>query len=91
MSSTNSLVKSAATISASVDRAMDKQVPNKTNGAISIRNGPVEHMDVDKNGHTNGKRKSRPSNSKSYKDSTSTDDDDIPLVRLPIRHNRHPF
>jgi DNA topoisomerase I len=70
---------------------MDKQLPNHTNTAgISIRNGPVEEMDVDdvdKAPRTNGvvvaKRKARSSvtNGKSYKDDTSSEsDDNKPLV-----------
>jgi hypothetical protein len=52
------------------------------NPGISIRNGPVEAMDVDPPA-TNGngiKRKSS-MNGKSYKDTTESDDDDVPLVR----------
>jgi DNA topoisomerase I len=81
-------VKSSATISKSVDKAMDKEIPS--NGhlgpGISIRNGPVGEMDVDArepatNGVSNGKRKSRGSIRKAYKEATSSDEDDVPLVR----------
>jgi DNA topoisomerase I len=69
------------------------ETTTKTNGAtpgISIRNGPVEEMEIDTpvNGHTNGKRKARASlrgsisKQKSYKEATSDDDDDEPLVIL---------
>lgn len=77
-------VKSKDTISKSVDAAMDKANGN-TNGVtagISIRNGPVDEMDVDGpvNGAVTGKRKSRGSipNGKSYKD--ASDSDDAPIV-----------
>lgn len=69
---------------------MDKANPPTQNGAagISIRNGPVDEMEVDGpqvNGNT-GKRKARSSmgNGKSYKensDEEEDDDDDVPLVR----------
>lgn len=82
---------SADTIPKSVDNAMDKEVPssNGQNGQlevdISIRNGPVREMDIDEpgtNGLANGKRKQRASiNGKSYKEATSSDEDDKPLVR----------
>lgn len=74
---------------------MDKQTSSRvTAPGISIRNGPVEEMDVDdadKEPRTNGvgtaKRKARNSviNGKSYKDSTSSEsDDNKPLVcRIP--------
>ena len=78
--------KSSDIIPESVDNAMDKANPPVQNGAagISLRNGPVEEMDIDKpqtNG-TTGKRKSRSSlsNGKSYKE-PSDEDDDVPLVR----------
>jgi DNA topoisomerase-1 len=79
---------SSERISKDEDKAMDKQVPS--NGhiepGISIRMGPVDDMDVDTpdtNGNANGKRKARSSisNSKSYKDASSSEDDDKPLVR----------
>lgn len=81
------LVKSKDTISKSVDAAMDKAdgVTNGVSAGISVRNGPVEEMDVDSpvngaNGAVTGKRKSRASltNGKSYKD--ASDSDDAPLV-----------
>ena len=72
-----------------LDRKLDKELP--ANGhvepGISIRMGPVDDMDVDApatNGAANGKRKARNSitNGKSYKDASSSDEDDKPLVRL---------
>ncbi|KAF2088284.1 hypothetical protein K490DRAFT_73229 [Saccharata proteae CBS 121410] len=79
--------KSKETITESVDKAMDKG--NPTNGdvepGISLRMGPVETMDVDGPGAngTNGKRKSRASiqNGKSYKEASSSDEDDKPLSK----------
>jgi DNA topoisomerase-1 len=74
---------------------MDKQTSNHaTAPGISIRNGPVEEMNVDdadkaprSNGVAAAKRKARSSvtNGKSYKESTSSDsDDNKPLVcRVP--------
>lgn len=68
---------------------MDKETPT-TNGnvapGISIRNGPVDKMEVDDppkvtNGVTNGKRKSRGSIQKAYKEATSSDDDDVPISK----------
>ena len=68
---------------------MDKEIPSNghLDPGISIRMGPVEDMDVDNerpvaNGAANGKRKSRGSLQKSYKEATSSDEDDEPLVRL---------
>ena len=52
------------------------------NPGISIRMGPVEDMDVDPpatNG--NGTKRKSSMNGKSYKDTTESDDDDVPLVR----------
>jgi DNA topoisomerase-1 len=79
---------SSERISKDEDKAMDKQVPSNghVEPGISIRMGPVEDMDVDApdtNGNANGKRKARGSiaNSKSYKDASSSEDDDKPLVR----------
>ena len=65
---------------------MDRGISSKqVDPGVSVRNGPVEEMDIDKpvaNGATNGKRKSRNSlqNGKSYKESSS-DEDDKPMVR----------
>ena len=75
-------------ISKSLDKAMDKANPDAENAApgISIRNGPLEEMDIDESKateiQTNGKRKSRHSNAKSYKEASEDDDeeDDKPLV-----------
>jgi len=71
---------------------MDMANPPVENGApgISIRNGPVEEMDVDKpetNGRAATKRKSRDSraNGKSYKEASDEDDDyDAPLVSISV-------
>ena len=78
------------TISKSVDSAMDEAIPSRKGVApgISIRNGPVEEMDIDEpevNGNPAGKRKSRQSltNGKSYNE-MSSDEDDEPLVRLIV-------
>jgi DNA topoisomerase-1 len=81
---TSAPVKSKAIISAADDAAVDREIP-KTNGAvkpgISIANGPVDAMDIDKpNGTTNGKRKASLPNGKSYKDA-SDDEDDLPLKK----------
>ena len=79
-------MKSHTRVSAA-DKAMDNRTPNgHTEPGVSIRNGPVEEMDVDTpkvNGNANGKRKSRASltNGKTYKEASSSDDDDKPLVR----------
>ncbi|KAL9632160.1 MAG: hypothetical protein Q9164_005495 [Protoblastenia rupestris] len=80
--------KSSNIIPKSLDKAMDKANPPTTNGAagISIRNGPVEDMDIDEpqvNGHINSKRKARNSltNGKSYKDASEESDDDAPLSK----------
>lgn len=79
------LVLAAATISKSVDKAMDKAAKNSKYApvGVSIRNGPVEDkMDID-GPATNGKRKVRTSNVlKSYKDDSSDDSDAKPLVRV---------
>jgi DNA topoisomerase I len=81
-------VKSASRVPKSVDKALNKAHPstNSVHPGISIRNGPVEEMDIDEpqmNGVANGKRKSRGSvgSKKPYKEtSSSEDDDDLPLV-----------
>jgi hypothetical protein len=78
-------------ISRDEDKAMDKQVPSNghVEPGISIRMGPVvDAMDVDApatNG-ANGKRKARASltNGKTYKDASSSEEDDKPLVRFLI-------
>lgn len=83
---------SMAKIPKSLDKTMDKAYPSgdAVQPGISLRNGPVEEMDVDQlptkgtqpNGAVNGKRKGRQSlsNGKSYKESTSDEEDDKPLV-----------
>jgi hypothetical protein len=80
-------------ISKDEDKAMDKQLPSNghVEPGISIRMGPVDPMEVDApatNGNANGKRKARNSitNGKTYKDASSSEDDDKPLVRLLTRH-----
>ncbi|KAJ4372471.1 DNA topoisomerase 1 [Neocucurbitaria cava] len=80
--------KSNERISKDVDKAMDAQVPSNghVEPGISIRMGPVDDMDVDApatNGNVNGKRKARPSatNGKSYKDASSSEEDDKPLSK----------
>lgn len=81
-------VKSEDRISKSVDQAMDKQIPSNghVEPGVSVRMGPIEEMDVDTpptNGNVNGKRKARSSltNGRSYKEESSSEDDDKPLVR----------
>ncbi|KAI9812403.1 MAG: DNA topoisomerase 1 [Pycnora praestabilis] len=76
------------TISHAVDAAMDQAIPSGDNvkPGVSLRNGPLEEMDVDgpdstaphTNGAANGKRKARQSlsNGKNYKEASSEDDDD---------------
>ena len=81
--------KSGDIIPKSLDNAMDKANPPVQNGAagISIRNGPINGMDID-GPHVNGnpgKRKARSSmgTAKSYKEATDNeDDDDVPLVQI---------
>ncbi|KAH7123875.1 DNA topoisomerase 1 [Dendryphion nanum] len=67
---------------------MDREVPSKqqVDPGVSIRMGPVDEMDMDKphaNGTANGKRKSRSSltNGKSYKEASSSDEDDKPMSK----------
>lgn len=61
---------------------------NGVKPGISLSNGPVEEMDIDKpftngttNGMTNGKRKASLANGKSYKEESESDDDDVPLQK----------
>jgi hypothetical protein len=81
--------KSNERISPEDVKKMDAEVPHTDHvePGISIRMGPVDaedKMDVDApetNGNTNGKRKS-------YKDVSSSEEDDKPLVRIsqgPLR------
>jgi len=86
---TSSTAISNDRISKNEDKAMDKEVPSNghVEPGISIRMGPVDDMDVDEpatNGNANGKRKARGSltNGKSYKDQSSSEEDDKPLVSL---------
>ncbi|KAH6848911.1 DNA topoisomerase 1 [Alternaria alternata] len=79
--------KSNAEITKEEDKKMDAEVPSNghVEPGISIRMGPVaddDKMDVDAP-ETNGKRKSRSSvtNGKSYKDASSSEDDDKPLSK----------
>ena len=72
----------------SLDKAMDKANPDLVNGApgISICNGPVEEMVIDRpevNGMATTKRKARASlgKGKSYKEASDEEDDEKPLVR----------
>ena len=67
---------------------MDKANPPAVHGAtgISIRNGPVDEMDIDEpmiNGNAKAKRKGRGSmaNGKSYKEASEEDDEEVPQVR----------
>ncbi|KAJ6446308.1 DNA topoisomerase I [Purpureocillium lavendulum] len=76
---------SSSTISRSEDKAMDRSLPNGKSSMVglSLRNGPVEDMDVDAPS-TNGanKRKSRSSISKvDYRD--DSDSDGEPLAKRP--------
>ncbi|KAI4631563.1 uncharacterized protein J4E87_002268 [Alternaria ethzedia] len=82
--------KSKEQITKEEDRKMDAQVPSNghVEPGISIRMGPVaddDKMDIDapETNGANGKRKSRSSvtNSKSYKDASSSEDDDKPLSK----------
>ncbi|KAF1997578.1 DNA topoisomerase 1 [Amniculicola lignicola CBS 123094] len=79
-------VKSRDRISKKVDQAMDKAIPSNghVEPGVSIRMGPVDDMDVDApqtNG--NGKRKARTSltNGRTYKEASSSEDDDKPLSK----------
>ena len=81
-------VKSHDRVSESVDSATGKDtVPNgDVEPGVSVRMGPVEEMDVDTppaNGNVHVKRKARSSmtNGRSYKEASSSDDEDKPLVR----------
>ena len=88
------IAKSNEQITKEEDKKMDAE--NPSNGhvepGISIRMGPVDNdkMDIDApetNGNAAGKRKSRSSitNGKSYKDASSSEEDDKPLVRSFVR------
>ena len=89
---TASTVKSQDRIPKIVDKVMDRQNPSNGDleAGISLRNGPVDEMEIDGdegkpqvNGTVNGKRKSRGSiaNGKGYKEaSSSEEEDDKPLV-----------
>ena len=81
--------KSRDVIPKSLDKAMDRANPSTTNGitGISIRNGPMDEMDIDGqelNGLANNKRKARASTGKgkSYKEASDEEnDEEKPLVR----------
>lgn len=67
---------------------MDRANPSgkSVQPGISIRNGPMEEMDVDEpatNGNVTGKRKARQSlsNGHTYKEASSDEEDNKPLVR----------
>jgi len=84
----NPQVKSNERISQDEDQKLDVELPSNghVEPGISIRMGPVDDMNVDApatNGdaNANGKRKARNSveNTKSYKDASSSEDDDKPL------------
>lgn len=82
----NLAVKSDDRVSKQVDRAMDKQTPSNghVEPGLSIRMGPVDDMEVDApatNGNANGKRKARSSLTNTYKEASSSEEDDKPLVR----------
>ena len=74
-------------ISKSVDKAVDRGQPSSDGVAgISVRNGPVEDLRATGprlNGESSSKRKSRPSNAKSYKEASDSDDD-LPLVSMKL-------
>ena len=86
-------MKSEAKIPKSLDKAMDKSLPSgkHVQPGISIRNGPIDEMDIDKpatkelkkNGLVAGKRKGRQSmgNGQTCKEMSSDEDDSKPLVR----------
>jgi len=68
---------------------MDKETPSNghVEPGVSIRMGPIEEMDVDTpvtNGNANGKRKARSSLTNTYKEASSSEEDDKPLVRSII-------
>lgn len=76
--------RSADTIPRSLDKAMDAANKPAKHAApgISIRNGPVEAMDIDQQPGPNSKRKGRASmsNGVSYKDASDDSEEDKPLV-----------
>ncbi|KAF2675031.1 DNA topoisomerase 1 [Microthyrium microscopicum] len=77
-------VKSAAIVS-SRDKAMDEHTSGGLQPGISIQNGPVDSPQNGRstNGESNGRRKSRTSltQKKTYKEMTSSDEDDEPLSK----------
>lgn len=83
--------KSKDVISKRVDSAMDKANPAGKNAApgISIRNGPVEEMDIDgpsthpraPNGTAKRKMRNSIGNGKTYKETSDDEEDDKPLSK----------
>ncbi|KAL8670730.1 MAG: hypothetical protein Q9168_004757 [Polycauliona sp. 1 TL-2023] len=77
--------RSADTIPKSLDKAMDAANKPAKHAApgISIRNGPVDDMDIDQQPGTNGKRKGRASmtNGRSYRDASDDSEEDKPLSK----------
>ncbi|KAL9631059.1 MAG: hypothetical protein Q9204_004414 [Flavoplaca sp. TL-2023a] len=77
--------RSADTIPRSLDKAMDAANKPAKHAApgISIRNGPVEDMDIDQQPGSNSKRKGRASmsNGVSYKDASDDSEEDKPLSK----------
>ncbi|KAL8898255.1 MAG: hypothetical protein Q9192_002176 [Flavoplaca navasiana] len=77
--------RSADTIPRSLDKAMDAANKPAKHAApgISIRNGPVEDMDIDQQPGPNSKRKGRASmsNGVSYKDASDDSEEDKPLSK----------
>lgn len=76
--------KSQNIIPKSVDRAMDKanKAANNAPAGISIRNGPVDEMDLDEptaNGTSKRKARGSMGNGHSYKE-MSEEEDEKPLV-----------
>ncbi|KAI9755937.1 MAG: hypothetical protein M4579_004068 [Chaenotheca gracillima] len=86
-------LQSQESIPESLDKKMDGDCPstNQAEAGISLRNGPIEEMDVDEpevnavvtNGTGSSKRKGRVSagQGKSYKEESSDEDDDVPLAK----------
>ncbi|KAI9851766.1 MAG: DNA topoisomerase 1 [Thelocarpon superellum] len=100
---TNGNVKSPVSkeiISKNTDDAMDKVTPsgNGVGPGLSIRNGPVDEMDIDEpevngattNGNAAGKRKARQSagTTKTIKESSSDEEDDKPLSKRRRTSNK---
>ena len=79
-------------ISKIIDTEMDRTNAPSAQAGLSIRNGPVEEMEIDgqemngvkPNGDGLRKRKARKSteNNKVYKEESSAEDENEPLVRI---------